>query len=446
MSVASVFKEVGCDWCFLREPDVVEKDSVGGKDLDIWCELDHCGSVVRSLGRYGWQIEGGRCVGSQSSGWFNIVIRFSHPDSRVPLEVFFGDLRWGVMFYLKEECVKADIRFVREVPYVTETSLLHILITRVVLRGSLEGERLARARVAWVDAKVRARTQWLEYFAKLLGEKIADQVVDVLENKARRLSTSRTGVVLSLWRGQLALLPRLAVKALGYGVNWFRNAVSRGRYWICMLGTDGAGKTTLTHKVSTMLDGNVGPVRIFYWGRAKGNTRLVSYVRTLFLKNVGEGQKSKKIQQGSVYRLAGFIYYAEYYVRFLFEVLIQRFRNRDVLTDRGVYDLLVMTQSTRILRWLVLHFPKPDMLLFCDAPVDVIYARKQERTPDVLKWQQSQYQAVIDTIDGQLLSTRLDTTRDISETLELIATYIRWVRLAKKNKLDWAIMKHICAN
>jgi thymidylate kinase len=68
-----------------------------------------------------------------------------------------------------------------------------------------------------------------------------------------------------------------------------------------------------------------------------------------------------------------------------------------VIFDRYSYDALLSSPKhlklkSRIHRWLLAHCcPPPDLILFLDAPGELLYARKGEHNPVALENQRQQY-------------------------------------------------------
>jgi thymidylate kinase len=102
-------------------------------------------------------------------------------------------------------------------------------------------------------------------------------------------------------------------------------------------------------------------------------------------------------------------------------------RGRLILFDRYVYDgQLNATRKrslkTRARRWLLsAAAPKPDLVVFLDAPGEVLYARKGEHSPAILEQQRQHYLGLREHIPQMVV---VDATRDAEQVRRSVTSLI----------------------
>jgi hypothetical protein len=103
-------------------------------------------------------------------------------------------------------------------------------------------------------------------------------------------------------------------------------------------------------------------------------------------------------------------------------------RGRLVLYDRYGYDALLPTRFRysrrgRARRWLLAHAcPAPELVVFLDAPGEVLHARKGEKTVDLLESQRRAYRTLLARVPRAAV---VDASRD-ADTVRPEVTAIIW--------------------
>jgi len=184
---------------------------------------------------------------------------------------------------------------------------------------------------------------------------------------------------------------------------------------VAIIGGDGAGKTTVAKRVLNTVP---IPMKYLYMGRnydssnvAFPTSRLIQLLRR-YLKNKSK-TTSSKLQSLNVYiqqpeewwtqDRRGKIFATVRLVNRLTEEWFRQFiswsyqlRGFVVLYDRHFildYELCHVDPQVRnkrltdrLHRWLLNHcYPKPDLVIFLDAPPEVLYSRKGETTLEYLR-------------------------------------------------------------
>lgn len=440
-------------FAFMREPDVVERDCRHGKDVDVWCPYERVHAVSRALVERGFWLVSGRAAGKRGSPRHSTTLRFARFEHGRPLkpsiEVFFGALRWHSVIYLPSDVVETSVRRGDGAPYLTGAALLAVLVTRTALRGTLAGERLERARRAYAEAGESARRLWFEHAAALLGDGEARRLARFVETGEGR---PRGG---AYYRAVCHLrhpeeVPELLVKARA------RAAPRRG-FCCYLMGTDGSGKSTLSERVADRLSAGLVTTRALYFGRTRGNAPVIERVRRVAfgaLRRAGiEPQPKRVLLDGSLrtdpsrvpghtglYRgavaLGALVYVAEYWWRHLARVLPELYRGDAVILDRSPFDLRLMKGLPEPLQGLVEVVPRPDMIVFCDADPEVIFARKPERTLDDIASQQRAYRSLFEAFRKRVPSLRVDTSEPAEQNVARIFALAAAVFAVHQGKLD----------
>lgn len=163
------------------------------------------------------------------------------------------------------------------------------------------------------------------------------------------------------------LSARVARKA-----NRVRNLVKPSAQSVTLLAPDGAGKSTLAKGIESSL---YFPTRQIYMGMyQKGAAGKL-------LKLPGMGFVGRILMQWGRYASARW----------------HQANGRFVIFDRYTYDAMLpsskkLSRGKELRRWALAHAcPAPDLILFLDAPGDVLYARKGEHSPAFLEEQRQGY-------------------------------------------------------
>ncbi len=181
---------------------------------------------------------------------------------------------------------------------------------------------------------------------------------------------------------------------------------------VALLAPDGAGKSTLAQGLENSF---YFPVRLLYMGLyqnkrgAKGN------------KIKGFGLIKNLIRQWKRYAVS------RHY----------RASGKLVVFDRYSYDALLSTSQHGSLkgrlrnfrRWLLAYScPPPDLILFLDAPGELLYSRKGERSPADLEAQRQQYLQLQSILPQMVI---VDASRG-TETVRQEATKLIWQKYAQQ--------------
>jgi thymidylate kinase len=206
---------------------------------------------------------------------------------------------------------------------------------------------------------------------------------------------------------------------------------------IAIIGPDGAGKTTLTRMLESS---GILPFRYIYMGVDLEASNIALPTSRLFQRLKARGERSGDREHAAgpattslrssarrVLRLLGLL--AEEWFR-QFVSWYYQLRGFTVLYDRHfVFDFApeiagtnVEPLDTRIHRWFLRYlYPRPGLVLFLDAPGELLYARKGESTPNELERRRQVFLGIGRTMRR---FRRVDATRPLKEVYQEIAWHV----------------------
>ncbi len=456
-----IFGEINGLWAFLREPEIIKRDSETLGDIDLWCEEKCFTAVIRRLILQGWKLIGGRSVGN------NYTLRFRHTKYQYPiLELFSGGLRTGGIVYLKDKSITNNIYFKEGIPFISEESLLTVLITRVALRGALSGERLSRARKAWRSSSESSRENWSNLSSSIIGEKYTNKLSQLVSDDNNLISPPRSKLIFLAYLKQPHNICELAIKAIRIYFHklFYRNQKERG-VMCCLVGTDGSGKTSLSDSLEKTCSSFGREVYQEYWGRTRGNVGIVKAFREIVFRvldifkidarpnedlDVVTKDKKEAIASGKpLYKIfvsvGACVYFVEYWWRYFVTVVPRLRKGVIIILDRGPFDFVVMKGALSFARKLGYFGPRPSLLIYCTAPADIIHQRKPERTISEITNHQLAYKQLYEDFSTKIPCILLMTIGNEEEHNILCSHLLNTLGQSNHWEIDSEIFL-VCAN
>jgi thymidylate kinase len=193
---------------------------------------------------------------------------------------------------------------------------------------------------------------------------------------------------------------------------------------VALLAPDGGGKTTLATELTRTF---YLPSRYIYMG-SNVDASTIGLPTTRWIQSQSKRPKSRgRLPTWALARGLRFANnLAEQWYRYGTSYY-HMVRGRLVLFDRYVYDSQLKDPTkaslkTRARRWLLsAAAPKPDLVVFLDAPGEILYARKGEHSPAILEQQRQHYLGLQKQIPQMIV---VDATRDAEQVRRMVTSLI----------------------
>lgn len=201
--------------------------------------------------------------------------------------------------------------------------------------------------------------------------------------------------------------------------------------FICFLGPDGVGKTTVAREVASRLRWAFGREVVYFHGRPPLFGRMPTDVpygggdvprvthRVPGVRFVRLGLSYLRVIKSIVLYHAGFV----------LRVLPRLHREYLVVADRYYYeyflnpDVMEYYASPRFARWGMRWVPAPDLVVVAAAPPEVVHSRKQELSVIEIARQN----AVLEGLAGSLgpeRCLRIDTSRPLQDVVDAVCSRV----------------------
>jgi thymidylate kinase len=319
-----------------------------------------------------------------------------------------------------------------------EAELVTLLLHCVLDKGMIAANRSARL------AQLRHEVADEAYLNRLLGTYWGPGMswaclAQLIERAAwAELLAQRLKVLQHLARGQqLHAFARSVGGRVLRKLDRVAGALQPRSLSVALLAPDGGGKTTLANQLTKTF---YLPSRYIYMGTNIEASTVGLPTTRWIAANAARPARSSGLPTWLAARGLRFVnnvfeqwyrYGTSYY---------HLIRGRLVLFDRYVYDSPASTQSTRSLksrlrRWL-LHgaAPKPNLVVYLDAPGEVLYARKGEHSPAVLEQQRQHYLGLQKHLPQMVV---VDATSDADKVRRRVTALI-WRGYASHLRRAWS--------
>lgn len=210
--------------------------------------------------------------------------------------------------------------------------------------------------------------------------------------------------------------------------------------YIYLVGVDGSGKTTAAHALAALLNQEGRSTIRFYGAYRALLLRPIKWLaRNTVMRGTSEfGDYSAYADRKSdvsrrlpiVSRVYATLWLLDYTLSTLIRLAWASLRHENVVLDRYYLDQVVNISSSlrlsdadlkRMAGMVRRFFPRPDVQLFLDLPVDTAFGRKQD-IPSIhyVQERRSRYLLLLEDFDFRVVDASADTSAVLDEVARVV--------------------------
>jgi len=378
-SLFSSLNKLNINYCVLRNYSKLP-ESLGGSDLDILISSKDVDDFYRLLDE----------VLKQTNA--NMIIKYGKLTPRIciagndsnksfglQLDVHEGILPYRTATMFPVNFLLSRIKQHKSINVANDDDAELIAFLKEILNnGTCKQKYFIEAKNSWNKNKslysdILSKIYNINFINKLnhtLEQNFNQTEIESLANLGRRILTKGIRIKIANLRSNLT--------------RYYRFYKPPG-FVIAILGTDGAGKTTIIDRITPPL--NEAVHNALYYEHMRPN--LIPNIAQLFQKKKRSGpitDPHSARQSGKVGSLLRLFYYSfDYIVGYWLKVYPVTVKKSSIwIFDRYYYDYLIDQKRARINlpSWIInnikLFIPKPDLIICLGADPEVIYSRKPE--------------------------------------------------------------------
>lgn len=391
-------------------------------------------SLLRFCDTYGITIA--QVIQHEQSAWYYVLAWF---DEAGHLNTFNPDIcsdyfRYGRLFLVADQVVSDRVRKQTNIASLStgffvpapSRSFIYYLLKKID-KGVLDerhGEYLsAQWRLDVHGGMSEIQRFWPEKEASILASAASSTDWTTVRKDIERFRTALRGAIgFSLkyqWRELVRKLWRV---------------VHPTGLLICFLGPDGSGKSS----VITRVQGDLAPLF---------RSTLIYHLRPHFGHRTNDqgpvrAPHAQPPRSIVVSILKSIFYFADYTVGYWWSIWPRKVRSTLILFDRYFYDLIVDPKRLRyggpqwVPAFLAKCIPAPDLVIYLDAPPEVLLSRKQEVSASELEKQQREYSVLINQLQNGYKINASQPLDEVVENVERIIVNFLEARVSKNLTSD----------
>jgi thymidylate kinase len=424
LHVFHTVEQANIQYCVLRGYEELDEIEDGG-DVDLLVQADQIDHFRETLARLEFVMlpVWGHAPHLFFVAYDQVADRWLKLD--VVTTLAFGKPIHAIQTNLAASCLERRCR--REPTFVPSpedellTLLLHCLLDKAAFAPNRRA-RIQSLRQEVTDERYLSEQLHAHWSPEMSWQRLA-ALIDAEEWPA--LLAERPKVAAWLGRGQgFGVLGRRFGRRLLRKLDRIAGALQPRSLTVALLAPDGGGKTTLATELTRRF---YLPSRYIYMGsNIEASTVGLPTTRWIQARST-RPKHSSQLPAWALARAMRFVNnLAEQWYRYGTSYY-HMIRGRLILFDRYVYDGQLngsrkRSLKTRARRWLLsAAAPKPDLVVFLDAPGELLYARKGEHSPAILEQQRQHYLDLREHLPQMVV---VDATRDAEQVRRSVTSLI----------------------
>jgi thymidylate kinase len=424
INVFEQFAQANVSYCLLRGYEELD-DAAEGGDVDLLVAPHDVERARVLLGQLGFVF-----LPSWGRGPHQFFIAYDEQSDRwlkldIVTEVTYGKPIPSLRTNLAGVCLArrqiAGPTFIPSAEDEFVTTLLHCVLDKAVFAANRRA-RLVELRDRVTD-EAHLNRLLDTYWGRGMSWARLSQLID--RDAWSELLAQRSKVIKRISNGQrLSLVARAVGGRVLRKLDRVAGVLQPRSLSVALLAPDGGGKTTLATQLTKTF---YLPSRYIYMGtNVEASTVGLPTTRWIaaHAARPAGGRRSPAWLAARGLRFVNNVFEQWYRYGTSYYHLI---RGRLVLFDRYVYDSPSNTRGKRSLksrarRWLLnAAAPKPDLVVYLDAPGEVLYARKGEHSPDILEKQRQHYLGLQEHLPQMVV---IDATTDADNVRRKVTSLI----------------------
>ena len=360
--------------------------------------------------------------------YFVLVIRNGEKVSFLPIDVAIDYRRDGRIWFSAEELLQGREKWKDFWIASPEVEFKYLLVKKI-LKEAFPEHSVKRLKKLAIKLGTKADT----IAEKLLGKKWAGQVMEWIRAGNRETLEAYSHTLKKVIKRRKFLKDPL--NPFRYWFSEIKRIWRRWLYptgfWIAVLGSDGAGKSTLIKNLIQDLEGAFRRKAVFH------------FMPALFRKKQGKPVTNPhgKPPRSWLTSIIKLIYYwLDYNLGYWFKIRPALVRSTFVIFDRYYDDLLVDPKRYRYggSKWLAKllqrFIPRPDLWLILDVPEEEILRRKQEVPLKEIQRQRKAYRDLAEELPNAFLIDGSLPPKEVArQAEEIILEYMHKRYLSRRN-------------
>jgi len=390
--IRKIFRDLNkFEYVFSRDKNILENKIISNKpdDIDILIKRKDLKPILKVLYKHGYV--GFHRITDNSRD----VLLYNYKNITLPSINFHIDRLVKLPFIDYKYAKKSKLD--SYVKVFDDTTKLIVLVTKdLFLTGILGGKKYSSSKKKEINKLLKKKDceEGLDLFlTEHLGKSSSSKIITYLKNKKfNKIEKMRLNFKFKLLFNKPHSIKYFISNLWHFSID----ALKKQPIFISFIGVDGSGKSTMINMLNKLLNRMNRKTKIIYMGRWAGHIIPIGFLskrKSLSKMSLSMGEldskKQKKLTHIINLILRELFFFLEYTLRFFFKLIPAKLSRKDIITDRYIYDVLIMKEKTFLMDFLYFIYPKPQKTFALYQDPKIIYRRKKELNPIELRRQQN---------------------------------------------------------